>query len=193
MVFRFLQNVPLLGTGTAPTTGQPGTVSPQGLPLGMTTKPIGVPFKRTLAVSDFTGIATADQTVTAGTYGTIGTFTVPAQQFATVGVGTLANEPENQGKVFMDLENTAGTDVDGVVRVVLANAQETGTITTVEERTERLSDNPTDQTKWIHQVEYPVKVGEDSKIIIQFKADGSGLKYVDTAETTIFLDITLYQ
>lgn len=193
MVFGFLQNVPLLGAGTAPTTGQPGTVSPQGLPLGMTTKPIGVPFKRTLSSVDFTGIATADQTVTAGTFGTVGTFTVSAQQFATVGVGTLNNEPENQGKIFIDLEDTGGTDLDGVVRLLLANAQETGTITVLEERTERLSENNTNQTLWIHMPEYPVKVGEDSKIILQFKSDGSGTKVVDTGETTLFVDVTIYQ
>lgn len=185
-LFSNLQNL-LKGAASAAVPSGAGTG------LGFTTNPVGVPFKKTLTVSDFSGIGDGDVTVTAGTYTTIGTYTVGAQRAATVGQGSIQNDPVNQGKIFIDLEDGTAADLDGWVRVVLANANETRTEVVLELRTERLSENPTDDTKWFHQPEFPLKVGEDSKILIQFKADGSGTKTVSATNSKIYLDITEYQ
>lgn len=162
-----------------------------GMPIGFTTRAVGVPFLKTLTYGDFTGIATADQTVTSGKWNTVGYYTVSAQRFATWGQGSIALDPMNQGKVFLDAENTSGVDIDGVVRLVIANANETETKVVLEERTEKLSENSTDMTKWIRMSEYPIKAGEDSKLMIQFKPDTSGT--LDCGETIIYIDITEYQ
>jgi len=163
----------------------------QPLALGLTRSPNGTPFKKTLQYTDFTGIATTDQTVTAGKWNTIGTYTVSSQQFATVGYGRINDHPENQGKVFIDTEDTSGTDIDGWIRIALANAQETQVVVVLEERTETLSLGESDTRQRLHMPEYPLWAGEDSKILIQFKPDSSGT--VDSGETIIYIDATLYQ
>jgi len=162
---------------------------------GFTTNPAGTAFKQTLVTGSFTGIASSDQTVTNAQYNTIGYKNIGAQQAGTLGWGNLQNDPANQGKVFIDIENTSGTDIDGWIRVQLANASETRVETLFEMRTERLSENPTDDTKWIHVPEYALKVTEDSKILLQFKPDGSAgsTQVVDKDETVIYMDVTIYQ
>ncbi len=168
-----------------------GIVGVSGLPLGLTTSPRGTPFKKRLVYSDFVGIATADQTVTAGKYVTVGTYTIGAQKYATFGFGNVQLDPMNQGRIAIDTENTSGVDIDGWIRLLIANASETAVYTALEERTETLSENLTDMSKWLPLTEYGIKAGEDSKLIIQFKPDTSGT--LDSGETLVYIDITEWQ
>jgi len=179
--------------------GAPRATATQAIALGFTsTIPPGTPFPKTLTSADFlitasTGIGIADVTVTAAVFNELGHYTVPAQTFATFGQNSVANFAENQGRWFVDIEDTGGVDMDGLVRLVLRNAQGTTSRVITEQRTEVLSENPTDTTKWIRLPEVPLWVGEDSQLVLFFKPDSVPTLICDTAETIILIDITLYQ
>ncbi|MEM5867229.1 MAG: hypothetical protein QXG39_04850 [Candidatus Aenigmatarchaeota archaeon] len=151
------------------------------------------PFHKVLEHKDF---ANADVTLGANTVFTkIGEYVVPAQQQIAIGYG-VPNTNET-GRLFVDLEDTAGNDIDGWVRIAVANANETAIDVVLEQRTEILSENPTDMTKWVSLPEikeYPV-LGriprEDDRIQIYVKPDVSG-KIVDFGETVIHLPVSVY-
>jgi hypothetical protein len=155
--------------------------------------PVKRPFHKVLEHKNF---ATAD--VTCGSnevFTKIGEYTVPAQQQIAIGYG-LPNTNET-GRLFVDLEDTTGADVDGWVRIAVANANETAIDVVLEQRTEILSENATDMTKWVSLPEitsYPV-LGriprEDDRIQLWVKPDISG-KIIDYGETTIHLPVSVY-
>jgi len=153
-----------------------------------TTKPKGAVFKKTLEHGDF---KTADVACTANVWNEIGSYTVGAQQAATFGQGTLGMPSEQVGRVFFDIEDTSGNDYDGLVRFAIQNAQGTQEVVIMEERTEVLSENPTDMTKWKVLPEANVWALEDSKLVIKFKP--SSASTIDYGETTLHCPITIYQ
>ena len=180
--------------------GAQQTTASQTIALGFSERrPPGTPFPRTLTKADFqivsgsSGIGNADVTVTAGVFNELGRFTVQAQTFATFGQNASANFPENQGKWFVDLEDTGGADMDGLIRLSLRNAQGTTTRVITEQRTEVLSENATDTTKQIHLPETQLWVGEDSQLLLEFQPDSAPTLIVDTNETNILIDVTIYQ
>ena len=151
------------------------------------------PFHKVLEDSDF---RSSDVTCGANTVFTkIGEYTVPAQQQIAIGYG-LPNTNET-GRLFIDLEDTAGNDVDGWVRIAVANANETAIDVVLEQRTEILSENATDMTKWVSLPEikeYPV-LGriprEDDRIQYYVKPDTSS-KIIDYGETVVHLPVSVY-
>ena len=101
---------------------------------------------------------------------------------------------EQVGRLFIDTEDTGGVDLDGTIRIFLENAQGTQSVMVLEERTEKLSENPTDMTKWITVPEFNVWAAEDSKITVKIYPDTGELAYVvDSGETIMYVPITLYQ
>lgn len=150
-------------------------------------------FHKVLEAGNF---FTSDVTLGLNTVFTkIGEYTVPAQQQIAIGFG-LANTNET-GKLYIDTEDTTGTDFDGWVRIDVADANEIAINTVLEQRTEILSENATDMTKWLPLPEvrdYPV-LGriprEDDRIQIRMKPDTSS-KIVDYGETIIHLPVTVY-
>ncbi|MHA1864999.1 MAG: hypothetical protein ACTSWZ_00710 [Candidatus Heimdallarchaeaceae archaeon] len=162
----------------------------RGFGVGLPTGRRG--FPKVLTASD--GMS-ADVDCASGKYTKIWEYTIPAQQSITVGYG-LPNTNET-GRLFIDTEDTSGNDVDGWIRIAVANANETAIDVVFEQRTEILSENATDMTKWVSLPEiksYPA-LGrlpkEDDRIQILFKPDSACT--VDYGETIIFLPVTVYQ
>jgi hypothetical protein len=154
----------------------------------VTSKPSGAKFLRTLEHADF---KTADFLCVASVWNEIGSFTVGAQQFATFGQGAIGTPSEQVGRVAVDIENTSGTDYDGLVRFAIQNAQGTQEVVVMEERTEKLSENLTDMTKWVVMPESTVWASEDSKLVLKFKPATADT--VDYGETTAHIPVTIYQ
>lgn len=130
-----------------------------------------------------------------GQYVDLAVYTVEAQTQYNVGFGK-ADRPENQGRFFAAFDDGAGAEVSGKVRIVTRTAQDKRPDTDVSGiSTARLNTNVNDR-----RLQYPLpeivdtpRVGEDSKIVLQFKLKpGSAGVAIDQAASTILLDVTEY-
>ena len=153
-----------------------------------------VPFRKTLRIADF---FTSDQaSLSNAKYNLMGTYTVDAQQEATLGWGSPNVEAAQQGRIFIDLENTSSADQDGTIRLTHSNAQGTSEFVVLEARTEDLSLGATDPRQRLplpraDLLGFP-KVGEDSKINMYFKPDTDAIT-VGNDESEALIPITLFQ
>lgn len=169
-----------------------GLLGKFGMKVPLLSKGAEAGYLKTLVQKDF---FTADVSVSADKWELIGEYVVPAQQQINVGYGN-PGEQLNQGTVFIDMEAAAAAgDLDGFVRIQIADANDVvkpnGVV--LEERTELLSENPTDRTKQVPLPEYPVAALQDDKIQIWFKSDAAGTVGYDatTPETKIRLPTTV--
>jgi len=175
MVFRFLDVL----KGLVPAT------QGQGQAVG---------FPKTLSKSDL-GL-TADVTVKAGAWTTIGSFRVPAQQSYRIGQG-LPNT-RNQGYIYMKIMNNATTpaEIKGTVRLIYSDANLYKKQPVFQERNEVLSASKSDinQMKplpeFICEFREDGKVHEDDYILVEFMPDVDDT--VSAANTEILLPVTQY-
>lgn len=149
-------------------------------------------FPRTLGVTNFT---TADRTLVAQTYSRVGEIVVSAQQEATFGVSTLRSGGTEGEPIYMRFVDDGGTDIDGSVRLYIANAQETNRVLVMEERTERLIASQNDRTQAPLLMEFAQNAKEDSKLIIEFRPDSSTNVTFDhdAANSKFLIPVTFYQ
>jgi hypothetical protein len=149
-------------------------------------------FPRTLGVTNFT---TADKTLVAGSYSRVGSLTVSAQQEATFGVSTLRSGGSEGEPVYMRFVDDSGADIDGSVRLYIANAQETQRVLVMEERTERLVASTNDRTQAPLLMEFAQNAKEDSLLIIEFRPDsGSNVTFdYDATNSKFLIPVTFYQ
>lgn len=122
----------------------------------------------------------------------IGSYTVPAQTQVSFGYGR-ADQPFNQGYMYVKLVDDAAGDEDGVLRLVQENASGTRKIVVWEGRTEELDGDANDKQKRIalpEQIDFP-RVGEDSILALEFKADGADT--IDVSACTVRIPVTVYQ
>lgn len=129
----------------------------------------------------------------AGKWNRIGEFTVPAQQLYHFGYGDEGH-PENQGYIFIGIyDDTATNSVveEGFVRLVQVNARETVGPTVWEGRTENLRGDTADKRKMIALPEKDefFWVGEDSKLVIEFKPDADDTIVKAAIGTALGLDV----
>jgi len=153
--------------------------------LGATTRK--QKFEKTLTLSDMTSTNTS---VKAGTWVKIFEYQVGAQQMATWGAGAIQGGVDNRKIAYLKLQNSTPSEITGWVRLVIADANEVRKVVVFEERTERLSASKTDKTKAYLLGEYGIKAKEDSKLIIEFKADSDDTISTDNSEA--MLPITIY-
>lgn len=154
-----------------------------------------VAFPRVLGISDF-GI-TANKTLVARTYTRVGTYTVGAQQEATYGI-TVSRAGGGEGEpIYMKFINTVGlgATVDGTVRLVITNAQNTKSVVVLEQRTERLYASQNDRTLAYLLPEHPVNAVEDSQLVIDLKIDSSSDMTFDFdgTDSKFLIPVTIYQ
>jgi hypothetical protein len=131
-------------------------------------------FQRTLNITDF-GV-TANITMAPSTWNKVGSYTVPAQTYATFGYNDPTGGASAAGaSTYFRLDKTTPTDftMEGAVRFAIANASETNVIICKEERTEKLKASQYDRTLAVLFPEYPIKAREDSKLIIYHKMDSA--------------------
>ena len=153
--------------------------------LGATTRK--QKFEKTLTLSDMTSTNTSVKT---GTWVKIFEYQVGAQQMATWGAGGIVNGVDNRKIAYLKLQNSTPSEITGWVRLVIADANEVRKVVVFEERTERLSASKTDKTQAYLLGEYAIKAKEDSKLIIEFKADSDDTISTDNSEA--MLPITIY-
>ena len=152
-------------------------------------------FRKVLKHSDFT---TSDVTCTSATsFNLIGSYTVPAQQEIAVGYGN-AQEPMNQGYLYLQAKDTGGTEFEGYWRISVANANTTAIDVVFEEYSTRTDGDTADKSKMLALPEitnYPV-LGrvprEDDTIRVEFKPDTAS-KVMDYGNSSIFIPVTVYQ
>jgi len=153
--------------------------------LGATTRK--QKFEKTLTLSDMTSTNTS---VKAGTWVKIFEYQVGAQQMATWGAGAIQGGVDNRKIAYLKLQNSTPSEITGWVRLVIADANEVRKVVVFEERTERLSASKTDKTQAYLLGESGIKAKEDSKLIIEFKADSDDTISTDNSEA--MLPITIY-
>ena len=145
-------------------------------------------FKRILNKSDLNLSAI---TLDTSNFLKIGYYKVPAQLQATWGsTEMIAGQP--QGAVgYIALKTSTLSDIDGVVRLSIANATETTEIVVMEERTERFRASQYDRTQGVLIPEFSVRAKQDSYLLIKMKGDSAAT--ISVADSTILLPITIYQ
>lgn len=173
---------------------------PFGLNLGETLEDIqGKPNQSqggspdTLEEQDFT--STFGSNLQAGEWVDAAVYTVEAQTQYNVGYGK-ADRPETMGRWYATFTDGAGNAVTGQCRILTRDANDEN----VDEEiagvsTSRLDSDPNDfrKQKGTPEVLDTPKVGEDSKIILQFKLkSGSAGTSIDFGASDFMLDMTRY-
>lgn len=116
---------------------------------------------------------TADVALVAGEFRTLGVYTVPAGQAFAVGFGDLQGQDSAIGRAYLDLNAAGPTDINGIIRFVLQDANQNTILTLWEGRTETLRTSATDRTQ---QIPFPIKkvrVYEDYRVVMQCNPDAN--------------------
>lgn len=149
-------------------------------------------FPKTLQASDF---STATTAVITTAFTKIGSYTVPAQQEIAVGFGN-AREPDNEGYIYVVSKDSVNAAMEGMLRIMCANSEETRIVKVFEERTNVLSGSATLRTQ---KVAFPEildygalgrKPREDDKIQLWLKVDTAGTW--SPTYSTVYIPVTIY-
>lgn len=151
-------------------------------------------YPKTLQASNFQ--STGHVAVITTDYTKIGEYTIPAQNEINVGYGS-ANQAENQGYIYVDINVGGVGGTEGMLRIMVANANETRVVKVFEERTDVLSGSVTAKDS---KVPLPEKFiagefgrtpREDDRIQLWLMADTAGNWYA--TYSTIYIPVTVYQ
>lgn len=129
--------------------------------------------------------------VTEGDFTKVAQFTVPAQERYRWGYGAAEN-PENQGYIYVDLQNSTPNEIDGSIRIQQRDAQEREVRTVEELEIAQLRASKSDRSQMIplpEQVQQP-KVGRDSKLALSVDPDADDT--VDWTESEVILPTAVY-
>jgi len=148
-------------------------------------------FPRTLSNSDL-GL-TADVTLKQSEYVKLASLTVPAQQYIAWGANDIVSGQPQGRTAYIQVADT-GAFLTGVVRLLVTDANETSSKVVIEERSEKMNASVNDRTQAVLLPESRPLAKEDSKLIVQFKADDSSKTvYFGSTDTSIKLPVTVYQ
>ena len=148
-------------------------------------------FVRFLGKSDF-GFD-ADVTAQPNQYNPIGELTVPAQQSMTFGIGGVGSGVDTREVCYVDLQDSTPAELDGSIRFVLSNATGTKTIVVAEQKLAKTRADKNDKTKGFLLGEYLTLVGQDSKMLIEYKPEGASAVTVSEANSDMLIPVTTYQ
>lgn len=133
--------------------------------------------------------------LTAGSFQDAAEFVVPAQTRYNVGYGG-SDAPATVGRWYANLEDGSGNAVTGQARIVTRNAQDKAVETDISAvATSRLDTSASDfrQQYAVPEIRDTNMVGEDSKVVLQFKLDsGSSGTSIDFTASTFQLSLTEY-
>lgn len=133
-------------------------------------------------------------TMQANQWNRLAEFTVPAQERYRWGYGRAIN-PENQGHMYVYLQDGSSNEVIGSLRIGQTNAQETTKLVVYENESDTMHGSKSDRTQQQplpEQVDKP-KVGRDSKLILEFNPDADTPVTIDEAQTDVILPVTTYE
>ena len=151
-------------------------------------------FMKVLDMNDLNGDIVTDTTCTvADQWYKMGTgFAVPAQQMLHFGYGS-PELPDNQGYLYIELNQAAATPCVGKVRLVQANAQETVKFVVAEYNMASTHGSVTNKAMQIalpEQGQFPM-VGEDSLLWLEVSMATAG-HIVDAPTTHVYVPVTIY-
>jgi hypothetical protein len=133
--------------------------------------------------------------LTAGSWVDAAEFIVPAQTRYNVGYGS-ADKSATVGRWYANFEDGSSNAVVGQARIVTRNANDKAVETDISAvATSRLDTNQSDpRTQYaVPEILDTNKVGEDSKVVLQFKLDsGSTGTSIDFSASTFQLSLTEY-
>jgi len=161
----------------------------------MTGKPRGseAGSQFTLEADDFDN--TFGSNLTAGSWVDAAEYIIPAQTQMNVGYGSSEN-PATVGRFYAAFEDDASNTTAGQVRIVTRNARDKAVETDISAlSTARLNGDPNDYRtlQAVPEVLDTNRVGEDSKIVLQFKLNsGSTGTSIDFDASSFELDLTDY-
>lgn len=128
---------------------------------------------------------------TSGDFTKVAQFTVPAQERYRWGYGAAKN-PENQGYIYVDLQDDAAAAINGSIRIQQRDAQEREVRTVEELEIAQLRASKSDRSQMIplpEQVQQP-KVGRDSKLALAVDPDSDTT--VDWSNSEVILPTAVY-
>ena len=152
-------------------------------------------FVRVLSTADW---LTANKTIVAAVWNEFGSYTVPAQQEITFGSNDPVGGASIAGRstyIRIDSGVAGGTQLQGKIRFVLTNANQTNSVVVLEENTRKFSADQNDRTKAVLIPEYPLKAKEDSLLKLQFypESGSTGTLDFDGTNTLLLIPVTVYQ
>lgn len=145
-------------------------------------------FSREFSTGDFDSFG---GDVTAGQYNEIGRFRIPSDTEYSWGFGK-ASAPENQGYIYVDLQDTTPAEIEGTLRLAVESSTGRRTEVVQDLATERLDASKTDRTS---MVALPEQVGaalasEDAFLTLRFNPNADGT--VSEADSDIIIPVTEY-
>lgn len=145
-------------------------------------------FSRDFNTTDFDTFGGA---VSAGKYIEIARFEVPADTEYSWGYGR-ASAPENQGYLYVDLNDADASNVNGQIRFKIESATGRSTEVVKDVDTEKLDASKTDRTE---QVPLPEQLGspvasQDAYLVIELNASADA--DVSDAESDVIIPVTEY-
>lgn len=140
-------------------------------------------FNRDFNASDFDEFG---GDVKAGAWVELARFTVPAKTEYSWGYGSAEN-PENQGHLYVDLQNGSGTAIDGTIRFLQRSATGRGSEVIADFDTSRLDASKSDKGL---MVPFPEQVGhdlvvQDSHLTVEVEANSDDTVDADSSEVII--------
>lgn len=146
-------------------------------------------FRSALTKNDL--ISSATLALTAGQFVRVGERVIQAGEAVSLGFGEQSGQESAQGRIFMDLKDTAATPalIPGTIRLAVYSPKNRLIAIIAEFRSETLSTGAGDRTKQVPFPEDMYQVTEDRKIVLEFAADDAG-KTLSKANSTINLDTT---
>lgn len=148
----------------------------------------GRAFNRDFNVSNFDSFG---GDVTDGKFTEIARFKVPSSTEYSWGYGR-AGAPENQGYLYVDLQNATPAAVEGTIRFTIQSATGRQETVVADFDTEKLDASKTDRTQQVplpEQVDKPV-ASEDSFLVV--KMDPTANDTIDSANSEVILPVTEY-
>ena len=145
-------------------------------------------FRRVLSKNDFGLSGTAS--VSSSDFQKIAQLTVPAQQVMAWGANENYAGGVQGAPAQIDLKNSTPANIEGVIRLVVTDANEVNKQVVLEERTEKFRASAYDRSQAVLLMEAVFKAKQDSKLVIEFKPDADDT--IDWSQSTIVLPTTTY-
>lgn len=145
-------------------------------------------FSKELGVSDFDSFG---GDVTSGKFTEIARLRVPADTEWSWGYGS-ANNPENQGYLFVDLQNSSPAEVEGIIRFTVESSTGRQTHVVADYDTSRLAASKTNREQMVplpEQVNSPLAT-QDAYLVA--KMDPVSDDTIDETESEVIIPATEY-
>jgi hypothetical protein len=144
-------------------------------------------FNRDFNISNFDSFG---GDVTAGKFTEVARFKVPADVEYRWGYGR-ATAPENQGYLYVDLQNGSANPVEGTIRFVIESATGRRQEVIADYDTEKLDASKTDRTQQVPFPEQPnVTATQDAFLVVKF--DPASNDTVSSSDSEVILPVTEY-